>query len=174
MSEQKDYLDFAGLKHFYDKLAETYGTKSEINNLIQQKTFDEWLAIGDKVLDAGTILVYTDRTSVDGEYVPDIKISDGRTSVSNLPFLVERNLSSLIENYISIADDISNEIYLLGASQASNDIKRNTGIKMKNDTITARFFNGVAKSVEHSLTIGDKVYDGSSNVTIPIYEGDIQ
>lgn len=45
---------------------------------------------------------------------------------------------------------------------------------MKNDTITARFFNGIAKSVEHSLTIGDKVYDGSSNVTIPIYEGDIQ
>ena len=174
MAETKTYLDYSGLQLFYNNLAKNYASKLDVDKLIQQKTFDEWLSISDKVLAAGTILVYTDRTSVNGEYIPDIKIADGKTSVANLPFLVERNLDSLIEKYTKIVDDVQNEIYLLGAAQGSDAIKRNTGIKMQGSMITADIFDGMARKVEHSLTIGENKFDGSADVVVPVYKGNME
>lgn len=171
-----EYLDFAGLQLFYQKIAKIYATKAETNVLLQEKTCDEWLAAKDEIPAVGTILVYTDRTIVGEEYIPDIKIADGKRTVEDLPFLVERNFASLVENYSKIIDDTQNEIYLLGASQDADTIKRNTGISMQAGTLTAEFFNGVAsiaKKIEHSLTIGENVFDGSSDINIPIYKGDI-
>lgn len=173
----KTYLDFAGLKLFYENLTKEFVSKAEVDVTLQQKTTDEWLAINDQVPSAGTIMVYTDRTLIDDEYVPDIKIADGKRTVGDLPFIVERNFDALIQSYKRITTDTLSELCLLGASLDSDDIKRNTGITMKSGTITAELFEGiatVAKRVEHSLTIGENVYDGSSDVTIPVYKGDIK
>lgn len=172
----KSYLDFAGLKFFYENLANEFVQKADVDVILQQKTTDEWLAINDQVPSAGTIMVYTDRTMIDNEYVPDIKIADGKRTVGDLPFIVERNFDALIQSYREITTDTVNELYLLGASLDSDDIKRNTGITMQAGTITAELFNGiatVAKSVEHSLTIGENVYNGSADVVIPVYKGNI-
>lgn len=172
----KTYLDFAGLQLFYENLANEFVSKAEVDVVLQQKTTDEWLAINDQVPSAGTIMVYTDRTVINEEYVPDIKIADGKRTVGNLPFIVERNFDALIQSYREITTDTVNELCLLGASLDSDDIKRNTGITMKSGTLTAELFNGiaaVAKKVEHSLTIGENIYDGSSDVVIPVYKGDI-
>lgn len=107
------------------------------------KTFAEWLDLNDKVYPAGTLLVYTDRTSVDGENIPDMKIADGARSVEKLPFLHE---NSNVINFLEKQD-----------------------IKVENGTIYAKTFEG---ALGHKLTIGTYVYDGSEDVIVPVYEGE--
>lgn len=109
---------------------------------LESKTLAEWLGEKDKVYPAGTILVYTDRTYEDGTPVADIKIANGVSTVEALPFLNDSN----IENYLNM-----------------NNISFNDG------TVKATTFDGAMK---HKLIIGDYQYDGSEDVSIPVYKGE--
>ena len=98
-------------------------------------TFQNWLAKDNEVIVKDTILVYTDRTTVNGKNAPDIKITDGVTAVGRLPFITDGIMSML-------------------------------GMEVEDDGIV---FNG---RLSHSIAIGDNVYDGSSDVVVPIYNGE--
>ena len=50
-----------------------------------------------------------------------------------------------------------------------NDAMTECGISVKDGN---KFFDGIAARVEHTLTIGPHVYDGSADVTIPVYDGE--
>lgn len=103
--------------------------------LVQPATFENWLARADEILAAGTILIYTDRTVVDGVNCPDIKIADGEKTVAALPFLTDRFMES-------------------------------AGIDTSGDVPV---FKG---RLNHSITIGEHIYDGTADVNIPIYDGE--
>lgn len=166
MADIKKYLDYQGLEYLISKL--------NIGNLIQKKTFNEWLQLENNIPEAGTVLVYSDRSTVNGVPVPDIKIADGKTTVGELSFLMDRNADTFIAKYIQITDDIINELSIIAASPESNELKRNNNIKIKGGTISAELFNGLAetaKKVQHTLTIGDIVFDGSEDKSVPIYNG---
>lgn len=98
-------------------------------------TFQNWLAKDNEVIAKDTILVYTDRTNVNGKNAPDIKITDGVATVGQLPFITDGIMSML-------------------------------GMEKDDDGIV---FNG---KLSHSIAIGDNIYDGSSDVVVPIYNGE--
>lgn len=127
--EQKIYFDYKDERKPY-------------SSTLIQKTFTEWLNESDKVFPAGTILVYTDRTVVDGEYAPDIKIADGKTAVKDLPFTIERKIESVLEGI---------------------------GFEKRED---GTFVFQESAKVSHKLVIGDYSYDGSEEVVIPVYKGE--
>lgn len=81
----------------------------------------------------GTVIIYPE--------IPDIKISDGSSNLSELPFLT---------------DTINNELSNIGVERDENG-------KIS--------FSG---TLTHKLKFGDDdiVYDGSQDVTVPLYKAD--
>ena len=71
-----------------------------------------------------------------------IKIGDGSTKFKDLAYLTDKIVS---------------------------DAMTECGISIKNGN---KYFNGIAARVEHTLKIGPRVYDGSADVTIPVYSGE--
>lgn len=109
---------------------------------VQTKPFEDWLKESDEVYPAGTILVYTDRTTVDGVPVPDIKIANGVSTVEELPFLTDNNIEQFLNN---------------------------NNISISDGTISSKTFEG---AMSHKLIIGEYVYDGSEDIVIPVYNGE--
>lgn len=161
-------LDYNGLKRYTKELKKYLGGKPD--NSIIKKSNAEWLTVGDTVPEAGTILLYKDRKKVNDVPVPDIKIADGVTTVNNLPFYGD----NIVGGNVEITTDNDTELYLLGALDNSNDIKRNSQVKVQGNTVTAENFNGTATKVANKLTIGTYVYDGSEDVSVPVYDGNFQ
>lgn len=109
---------------------------------VKQHSTADWLDKKDNVYPAGTVLVYTDRTTVDGVPVADIKIANGISTVGELPFLSDSD----VEKYL-----------------------KNNGVSVEDGVIVATTFRG---ALEHSLTIGPYVYNGSQDVEVPVYDGE--
>lgn len=61
----------------------------KFNALVQYDTTANWATKTTLVSEEGTIYVYSDHDTVDGHYVPGIKIGDGLAFVVDLPFLDE-------------------------------------------------------------------------------------
>lgn len=57
-----------------------------------------------------------------------------------------------------------------GIEKEIPSIKIGDGIHTVNQLM---FTSKIADKLSHALTIGDKIYDGSEDVTIPIYDGNI-
>ena len=118
-------------------------TDSDLNNIIVKDTYSNWLAKQEEYIpSAGLICIVEDRTKVNGVVSPDIKIGDGSTKFKDLAYLTDKIVS---------------------------DAMTECGISIKNGN---KYFNGIAARVEHTLTIGPHVYDGSADVTIPVYSGE--
>ena len=85
----------------------TSGTTMAIFKTIVSVTRDttaNWNLYPNFVPKIGEIIVYMDRYFVDGKNVPDIKVGDGVTKISQLPFIGDTG-----ESYIEI-DDVRREI----------------------------------------------------------------
>jgi len=63
--------------------------EQKFNALVQYDTTANWATKTTLVSKKGTIYVYSDHDTVDGHYVPGIKIGDGLAFVVDLPFLDE-------------------------------------------------------------------------------------
>lgn len=55
-------------------------------DIIRFKTCDEWAQKGNKVSEKGIIYIYTDFRKSESGDVPALKIGDGKTTISKLPF----------------------------------------------------------------------------------------
>lgn len=163
------FLDYNGLDFFISLVSNDYISEDKLSEYIQRRSFTDWANIEDEIPKKGTILVYENRSTIDGKPVPDIKIANGVDTIKDLPFLVDRNVDSLIVNYINIVSNNEIELCLLGAVENSNEIKRNTLIKVKGGDLYAETLHG---KLSNSLFIGEHEYNGSARVNIPIYKGE--
>lgn len=163
------FLDYNGLELFIKTLSERYVGKDNLDEIIMIKTFSDWENIPDKVLPSGTILVYKDRTYIDGIPVPDLKIANGVTTIRDLPFLVDRDVDRLLVKYVNIIENNNVDLYFSGSTQDGNEIIRNTEIYANGGDLYATTFHG---KLSNYLQIGDYKYDGSANVEIPTYGGE--
>lgn len=74
------------------------------------------------------------------------------------------------ENAIIIYTDYKTAIDSLGVQRNIPCMKIGDG---QNSVESLAFLDISSKVLDHSLTIGENVFDGSQDVTIPIYDGSI-
>ena len=76
---------------------------------IEVRTTEEWNTRISYVPEAGRIIVYSDRSVVDGHNVPGIKIADGMAYVVDLPFVGEDIEKALLDHIHDVEAHITNE-----------------------------------------------------------------
>lgn len=76
---------------------------------MEVRTTEEWNTRISYVPEAGRIIVYSDRSVVDGQNVPGIKIADGKAYVVDLPFVGEDIEKVLLDHIHDVEAHITSE-----------------------------------------------------------------
>ena len=147
----------------------TSGTTMAIFKTIVSVTRDttaNWNLYPNFVPKIGEIIVYMDRYFVDGKNVPDIKVGDGVTKISQLPFIGDTG-----ESYIEI-DDVRQEITKLRSDLGNLAFSNSTVASFTPEgTITGIVFNGLSDRISMNGTpsgiINLSEYTPSGSVSKP-------
>lgn len=118
----KQYLDKTGLQSLWSKvcwqdkdlLEKIEANTRRINEIvedqveIQYDTCENWAAKSSLVSHTGVIYIYTDARTVLGNNAARVKIGDGVTLLTNLPF-IDQDIETAINNLVPITvQDVAN------------------------------------------------------------------